>query len=201
MLRAALLLLLAGRRAAAGAGSSAWRVPTAEIAGGDLTKLQYFAGALSPAECAAVRGLAGREQTAGIATDGGDVSRTKVRSTDLRWLARGEETEWLYERMLALAEAANWDWGYKDLDAMQELQLGVYDAAAAQRANMESTWMAPSTCSCTYECVSCARSARSTRVSPLVKYPPASSPPAPAYCCNSESFPPSATRTRRLGHE
>ena len=106
MLRAALLLLLAGRRAAAGAGNSAWRVPTAEIAGGDLTKLQYFAGALSPAECAAVRGLAGREQKAGIATDGGDVSRTKVRSTDLRWLARGEETEWLYERMLALAEAA-----------------------------------------------------------------------------------------------
>ena len=131
MLRAALLLLLAGRRAAAGAGNAAWRVPTAEIAGGDLTKLQYFAGALSPAECATVRGLAGREQTAGIATDGGDVSRTKVRSTDLRWLARGEETEWLYERMLALAEAANWDWGYKDLDAMQELQLGVYDAAAA----------------------------------------------------------------------
>ena len=58
MLRAALLLLLAGRRAAAGAGNSAWRVPTAEIAGGDLTKLQYFAGALSPAECATVRGLA-----------------------------------------------------------------------------------------------------------------------------------------------
>eukprot|EP01045_Picozoa_sp_COSAG04_P018989 COSAG04_NODE_1801_length_5550_cov_4.388369_2_plen_392_part_00 len=107
--------------------------------------------ALSAEECARVRSLTG------VATEGlvssnpgaeppltrgrpwpggshvGGAPPAELRSTKLQWLAPSAQTAWLYDRLLAVAREANdqANWQYERLDALQNLQLGLYDASAS----------------------------------------------------------------------
>ena len=108
--------------------------------------------ALSAEECARVRSLTG------LATEGlvssnpgaeqqpltrgrqwpggghvGGAPPAELRSTQLTWLAPSAQTAWLYDRLLAAARAANEEanWQYERLNALQNLQLGLYDAGAS----------------------------------------------------------------------
>jgi hypothetical protein len=140
-----LLLLLGPHPAEARASKRAKKGAAVDNSGPDHpeTLALSFPGSFSPEECARIYssgdGQPLEEARVGNA-DSGKSTRANgagervgsIRSTKLRFIARGQSTSWIYDRLLAIARQANAQQGWKfgTLSYVQDIQLGVYDGAA-----------------------------------------------------------------------
>ena len=105
-----------------------------------------FERIFTPEQCAQIEELTGNDARGGIRKgspgtyEAGNVAAEGVlRSTALRWLPRSPKSQWLYDKVLALAGQADRvasdspvsPWGYgvaNGVSELQQLQLGMYSA-------------------------------------------------------------------------
>jgi PKHD-type hydroxylase len=97
----------------------------------NYTSHVVFDAAFTPEECAAISAIGDALDTGGGELVGEAVSDQSLRRSRVAWIARDDETGWIFDRLSELVVRANRTWCF-DVDGFEEdLQYTIYDEPGA----------------------------------------------------------------------